>query len=86
MSEIVWCDPPAAESHRSHYGAVQRFVALLKERPEVWALYPNDIAAGATAVVQNRQRYPGTEWIHRPRPDGRSDLYARWTGTEDRTP
>ena len=85
IDEITWKTPPENKrGARPGGGSVQRFVLLLQERPGEWAMWPNPTSSSTASV--NKKRFPGTEWTHRARPDGRFDVYARWVGVNGGTP
>lgn len=80
-SEIVWADPPPT-NRPNRYGSTIAFLAVLKKRPGEWAKYPV-IQRSRGAASTYRRLHPQAEWTSRNRPDGRTDLYARWIGGVD---
>lgn len=77
---ILWQSPPPEARVRArfrYYTAVRQFVALLEERPGIWARYPERLKnAHQYATV-----YRGTEWAYGPaETDGKRPAWARWVG------
>ena len=79
LSNVVFVDPPPVDyGDRKKPGKVQRFVAVLQQRPGEWAIYPHTVATWSVSMY--RAKYPGVEWTVRKRPDNRYDVYGRWIG------
>lgn len=86
MNDLVWQTPPPRE--RKPRGEVsgmrKRFVAMLKQNPSQWALYPRPLKRSAihATVTNNRKTFGGTEWQWAPNPDDpdKADLYGRYVG------
>ena len=77
--DVIWGEDPGPNTRDRRGGRVARMVEALKERPGEWGRDP--VSTAASNATHRTNRYPGTEWTARRRPDNRYDLYGRWVGT-----
>lgn len=71
--ELQWGLPPGRPV-ANYRGRTQGFVALLKERPGEWAVYPYAVGRGTSSSIYAKV-HVGTQWCRRG-----EHLYARWIG------
>lgn len=80
MTDIKWQEPPADARRVGKWEAVAE---ELRARPNEWALVHTGAAAAVRSIKtgQYRGMTPGDfEAVGRSRPDGKTDVYARFVG------
>ncbi len=78
--DIAWVAAPPAKGDRRPVGRRRRFVTALQDRPGEWGQYLPGVPHNPTAASTLKRDYPGVETTSRRRPDGGTDIYARWVG------
>ena len=81
-TKMKWSTPPKKRTGlggANGSGKTQKFVSVLKTRPNRWAIYKENCSNGVM-VTQNKKAFPNTEWTSRKNQDGTFTIYARYIG------
>lgn len=81
-TKVKWSNPPKKRLGGAKpigSGKTQKFVAVLKTRPNKWAIYRENCNNGVM-VTANKKAFPNTEWTSRKNPDGTFTIYGRYIG------
>lgn len=81
LDAIVWETPKPAYGGNSkkRNGRTAAFVAVLKTRPNEWAVYRKS-HPNCGIITYGKRTFKNTEWTSRRNPDGSFDIYARYIG------
>ena len=79
FDKIVWEEPKQSRQGRGKQGQMQRFVEVLKSRPNEWAVYSTK-HPNCAVITYGKKNFPKTEWTSRKNTDGTFKIYARYIG------